>query len=310
MTIHALKKHLRRELTVMLIPHGAIRPLQLSTSLAFLLAACVLWSGLTLWAGYIVSRHVDYWRTKANDQILRAKVWYLARQIEKSEEYIDRLHEVEIGLEGLLNLKTRKAMVESDRALGGPTGLDQKQLSQLLTGRMDNVTLNDMRGEFDTVQRAGDGVVSDFQQISRYIQDQHDLFLSTPRAWPAEGRLTSGFGVRVSRLDDLGGKEFHRGIDIANHLGTPVRATADGLVRLASWEGGYGRLVVLEHRHGFRTYYAHNAQLLVSAGDYVKRGKVIAYMGTSGRSTGYHLHYEVWRNGQAIDPIAFVKVER
>ena len=94
-----------------------------------------------------------------------------------------------------------------------------------------------------------------------------------------------------------GPTEFHRGIDIANALGTPVRATADGVVKLASWQGGYGRLVVLDHGHGFLTFYGHNSELKVKPGDHVKRGQVISLMGTSGRSTGYHLHYEVWQNG-------------
>ena len=141
---------------------------------------------------------------------------------------------------------------------------------------------------------------------------------SAPRlsAGPTKGRLTSFFGIRKFPLDayDENGvedhaEEFHRGIDIANHEGTPVQATADGVVRIASWQGGYGRLVVIDHGRGYRTYYAHNSQLLVKPGESVKRGQVISYMGTSGMSTGFHLHYEVWHNGQALNPMAFVKAD-
>ena len=101
------------------------------------------------------------------------------------------------------------------------------------------------------------------------------------------GRLTSLFGLRHSPFEEEAG-EYHHGIDIANALGTPVRATADGVVQIASWQGGYGRLVVLDHGRGFRTYYGHNSKLLVKVGDHVTRNQVISYMGTSGHSTGYH----------------------
>jgi murein DD-endopeptidase MepM/ murein hydrolase activator NlpD len=88
-----------------------------------------------------------------------------------------------------------------------------------------------------------------------------------------------------------------------------VRATADGIVRVASWQGGYGRLIIIDHPRGFKTFFGHNSQLLIKAGDTVKRGQVISYMGTSGHSTGYHLHYEVWQNGRAVNPMKFVKAQ-
>src|SRR5262245_55418056 len=126
-----LKKHFRRKLTVMLIPHSNIRPIQLHLSVSLLVVLAVSWTGLTIWSGFIASRHVDYWKTKADEQMMKAKVWYYSQPIRKSREYLDRVRETEITLENLLNMKTRKAIVESDHAVGGPGRADQKELASL-----------------------------------------------------------------------------------------------------------------------------------------------------------------------------------
>ncbi len=309
-----LKKQLRRKLTVMLIPHSNIRPIQLHLSISLLVGLALAWTGLTLWSGFIASRHVDYWKTKADEQVMKAKVWYYAQQIRKSREYLDRVRETELSLENLLNMKTRKAIVQSDGAVGGPGVADQKQLAYLLNGHTENLNMEDVKEQFDDMQKAGESVLHNFQEISVFIKDQHELFRATPINWPTQGRLTSFFGFRKFPLDSIESdgehaREFHRCIDIANAEGTPVQATADGVVRISSWQGGYGRLVVLDHGRGYRTYYGHNSKLAVKVGDAVKRGQVVAYMGTSGMSTGYHLHYEVWHNGQVLNPMRFVKAD-
>ncbi len=303
-----LKKQLRRKMTVMLIPHSNIRPIQLHLSISLLVALAVSWAGLTLWSGFIVSRHVDYWKAKADEQVMKGKVWYYSQQIKKSREYLDRVRETHIALENLLNMKTRKAIVTSETALGGPTRVDQKQLAQLLDSGASNLTMEDIKQQFEEMQRSGEGVLKSYDEISKHIKDQKELYRATPLEWPTTGRLTSYFGLRKFPLDGMD-SEFHRGIDIANKEGTPVKATADGTVRIASWQGGYGRMVIIDHGRGYRTYYGHNSQLLVKVGEQVKRGQTIALMGTSGVSTGYHLHYEVWHNGRVMNPMKYVKAD-
>lgn len=301
-----LKKRLGRQLTVMLIPHSDRRPIRLNFSLAFLVIAAVGWTGLTIWSGFIASRHVDYWRAKADEHVLRTKMWYFTQEMRRSREYLDRVREAEIALQDLLKMKTRKAIVESDRAMGGPAPDDRKDLLNFLSGRRPAMTLDEMNSQLETVKQSGHAVINHFEEISRYIQAQREAFRTTPRDWPVLGRLTSAFGRRTSPFEEEAG-ELHNGLDIANSLGTPVRATADGVVQVASWQGGYGRLIVIDHGRGYKTYYGHNSKLLVQRGDPVKRGQVISYMGTSGHSTGYHLHYEVWQNGRPVNPIKFVK---
>ena len=124
---------------------------------------------------------------------------------------------------------------------------------------------------------------------------------ATPSIWPVTGVVTSPYGLRWN------GSDFHPGIDIANELGTPIVATADGVVEFAGWNsGGYGNMVDINHGNGIMTRYGHASQVLVSTGQSVKRGQVIAYMGSTGFSTGPHVHYEVHVNGQKVNPISYL----
>ncbi len=301
-------KNLGRRLTVMLIPHSESKPIRLNFSVAFLVFLAVGWTGLTVWSGFIVSRHVDYWRAKTNESVLSAKMWYFTQEMRQSREYLDRVKETEIALENLLQMKTRKAIVESDKAMGGPTAIDNRALLGILTGRRPSLRVEDMQSQLADVKQTREVVVSNYSEISNYIKNERELFRSSPLGWPVQGHITSGFGHRRDPFEQADG-EFHRGLDIANSLGTPVKTTADGIIQLASWQGGYGRMVIIEHGHGFKTYYGHNSKLMVKPGDRVKRGDVISLMGTSGHSTGYHLHYEIWQNGRAVNPMKFVKAQ-
>lgn len=117
-------------------------------------------------------------------------------------------------------------------------------------------------------------------------------------------RLSSRFGER--RAAAGGGSRAHAGIDIPGPLGTPVRSAAAGTVRFAGTAGGYGTLVVLQHGNGLTTRYAHLSRLLVSPGTAVAAGEAVGLMGSTGHSTGSHLHFEVRRSGTALDPITFL----
>ena len=132
----------------------------------------------------------------------------------------------------------------------------------------------------------------------------------TPFAMPVNTpvRFTSGFG---GRNDPFGrGWRRHEGQDLAGAYGSPILATADGVVTFAGWESGYGRLVKIRHEFGIETRYAHMSQIRVSVGDRVSRGDRIGDMGNSGRSTGTHLHYEIRIGGEAINPMTFIKAAR
>ena len=124
---------------------------------------------------------------------------------------------------------------------------------------------------------------------------------NVPSIWPTTGVVTSPYGLR------WGGSDFHPGIDIANDMGTPILATADGIVEYAGWNsGGYGNMVDINHGNGIMTRYGHGSQVVVAAGQHVVRGQVIMLMGSTGFSTGPHVHYEIHVNGQRVNPISYL----
>ncbi len=129
--------------------------------------------------------------------------------------------------------------------------------------------------------------------------------ISVPSRMPLEGAaLTSGFGMRNHPV--LGGRRQHQGIDLAAPTGTPVYATADGVVGRADWYSSYGLYISINHGASMETRYAHLSRLAVAAGDNVKKGDLIGYVGSTGRSTGPHLHYEVRIDGLAVNPIPYM----
>lgn len=130
--------------------------------------------------------------------------------------------------------------------------------------------------------------------------------IAIPSAMPVEGaNLTSTFGVRSDPFRHR--SAMHTGMDLAGAIGTPIHATADGIVERSEWVNGYGNLVELNHGHGIETRYGHLSKSLVKPGQRVKRGEVIALMGSTGRSTGSHLHYEVRIDGKAVNPAPFMQ---
>lgn len=129
---------------------------------------------------------------------------------------------------------------------------------------------------------------------------------SAPSLWPVEGAITGSFGERIDPFNGEGA--FHSGVDISAGIGQPVVAPADGIVEFADFSGGYGRAIIVDHGHGITTRYGHLASFAVSAGQYVHRGDTIGYVGSSGRSTGPHLHYEVRINDTPVNPYKYLRM--
>ncbi len=125
-----------------------------------------------------------------------------------------------------------------------------------------------------------------------------------PSIQPTFGEIVSGWGIRLHPV--LGDYRFHQGIDIANEIGTPVYATADGVVERAQTENGWGKMVSIIHTDGYRTHYAHLHNIKVRVGDVVAKGQIIGLMGSTGMSTGPHLHYGVYRDNQSLNPVYYL----
>jgi murein DD-endopeptidase MepM/ murein hydrolase activator NlpD len=136
------------------------------------------------------------------------------------------------------------------------------------------------------------------------VERRHALAMATPSIWPVAGWLTSSFGHRNDPF--TGDSDFHPGLDISAEYGQPVLATGDAVVESAGPNGSYGNMVVLDHQFGITTKYGHLSRIAVTAGQEVSRGDVIGYVGSTGRSTGAHLHYEIWMNGKLTNPMTLL----
>ena len=142
------------------------------------------------------------------------------------------------------------------------------------------------------------------EELYKFLENQKTMLASTPSIWPTRGWVSSRFGYRISPFTNQ--KEFHKGIDISTRMNTPVIAPADGLIASVGQDHGMGNMVTINHSYGVKTRYGHVSKVLVKKGEYVKRGQKIALVGNTGRTTGPHLHYEVYLNGLPVNPFRYI----
>ena len=168
-----------------------------------------------------------------------------------------------------------------------------------------------LKRDYDQLDMRFQQLNTDSLSVEQTLQDEYELladqksFLSAlPTIQPAIGYFTSGFGVRTSPIG--GSVKMHEGLDIANRPGTPIRAPAEGTVSFAGTKSGYGNVVMINHGYGLETLYGHTRKILVHVGQKVMRGQTIALMGSTGRSTGPHVHYEVRIHGTPVDPLSYI----
>jgi murein DD-endopeptidase MepM/ murein hydrolase activator NlpD len=161
---------------------------------------------------------------------------------------------------------------------------------------------------FGLLRNVLEGLQSRLHDVRYMVERRNALAAATPSIWPAHGWLTSRMGSRQDPVS--GGDDFHAGLDIAGEKGQPIYATAAGRVSQASYQSGYGNLVIVDHGFGLETKYGHLSSFTVKPGQNVKRGDVIGRLGATGRATGYHLHYEVRANGRLLNPLQLLTQQK
>jgi murein DD-endopeptidase MepM/ murein hydrolase activator NlpD len=249
-------------------------------------------SVLTVWAGVKAVHAVRLHHAAKRNAALQGSLVDQRVQLDSllvgAERFQDRLAFAEAFV-GIIDAQDHFASLDSLKMAlqGSPTP------AQLvgITGELDSLLV--------TLRRRAARVDSSFLS-------KRTLLTHLPTGLPVEGRLTSRFGRRRNPFEKGGPKtDMHEGVDLARPEGAPVYTTAAGVVLYAGWAKGYGNLVILDHQNGFYTYYAHNSVLKVEEGQHVDRGEVIALVGSTGRSTSPHLHYEVRRGRQAENPLEY-----
>jgi murein DD-endopeptidase MepM/ murein hydrolase activator NlpD len=187
------------------------------------------------------------------------------------------------------------------RAMGGSAAATQ-------TARRTLASLSTPEDTFGMIRSLLEDLQSGLSVVQRSVERRNALAAATPSIWPAQGWLSSTMGSRVDPI--TGGKDFHPGLDIAGDRGQPVYATASGTVQQVGYNNGYGNLVVINHGFGLQTRYGHLLNFSVKPGTKVSRGEVIGHVGNTGRSTGYHLHYEVLANGRLLNPLQLLTKQK
>jgi murein DD-endopeptidase MepM/ murein hydrolase activator NlpD len=285
---------LSKRFTILIIPEGSHRVRRFALRLSALKwtaagAACCLLVlvGLTIFAVRANFDRNDYERLREQARVHQQEMGQLVAKLETLRKELVVMAQNDAKVRVMNKLTKPKADLLG--GVGGPAVGDEP---------VDNLT--SLQRQIDDLRREVDLRRVSQEEIQGFLNDQRSLLGSRPAGWPARGWVTSDFGVRRDPFD--GQRRMHEGLDIATRTGTPVVATAAGIVREVGAEPGYGKLVVIDHGYGFSTAYGHNSRILVKVGQRVKRGDLIATAGNTGRSTGPHVHYEVRLNGMPVNP--------
>lgn len=236
---------------------------------------------------------------KEADAKKQTQIEEMAKGMAVLQNNMNELHNLDNEIRSLLaNRKTTEISLEPS------TKRHESLYTSNLGGPKVNATVQDVENLIQYLKVRMNTQNQSLSDLKEAIVTKKAIEIATPSIWPANGEVTSRFGWRNSPWG--GGGDWHPGIDIANNTGTPIVATAKGVVIQSSYMSGYGNLVVLDHGNGIETAYGHNSTNLAKVGQTVQKGEVIAYMGNTGYSTGPHVHYEVRVNGTAVNPASFL----
>lgn len=267
---------------------------------AFLVVAALIGSNGWLWIQYqkaqsAQSRLDEAERTieEQNNQMLG-----MVTRISEVQGDLDRVQQFDAKLRLMMNMERDP----EPTSVGGSRGEDFSReylplhRQELMVRKMNNF-LKQLTGDIrlEEVRQ---------QELLQTLRTNREVLATIPSVWPIEGFITSRFG---SRPDPFTGRnEHHKGLDISARMGTPIYAPGKGTVTFSGVENGYGNTIVLQHGGGITTRYAHMSRRAVNEGQTVQRGQILGYVGSTGRSSGPHLHYEVRLNGANVDPLRYI----
>jgi murein DD-endopeptidase MepM/ murein hydrolase activator NlpD len=279
---------------------GVIRRLTLSLRPTAAVAFVVLSLPVLVGLGARWSARAEIGQLRAGKEALeqenasyRAATGALTSQISSLQSAVSELGErTNVDPASLRAMNQLPAVVRS-RAMGG-TGTTAQP--PLLSGSV--ISPEDTFGLLREILGALEGSL---QLVRSGVERRQALAAATPSVWPAYGWLTGGFGMRKDPF--TGGPDFHAGLDISADKGTPVYSTAAGVVDSTAYTGNYGNLAIVRHDFGLATRYGHLSRFAVKPGTKVQRGDLIGYVGSTGRATGPHVHYEVWANDRPLNPL-------
>ncbi|MBK9519167.1 MAG: peptidoglycan DD-metalloendopeptidase family protein [Anaeromyxobacter sp.] len=267
------------------------------------------WSGvgLALFALLTVGHYVSLLGASGENSVLKEENAQLRSQVLLVQEKVAHISATLDRVERF-DAKLRTAVTtlqDPERNLAiGPVGSAEPDLAPAGPAPAAEQNVSGLPGRLGSLETEASRQEQSLRELQEYFDDQHSLLASTPSIWPSRGWVTSDFGTRIDPV--FADRQMHEGLDIATPHGQPVLAPSDGVVVFSGVEGGYGKVLVLDHGYGVKTRYGHLSEVLVKLGDRVARGEKVAAVGNTGKSTGPHLHYEVRVNGIPENPRKFI----
>lgn len=310
-----------RRVTIMIIPDGASSARQFHLPRVVVKFASFVGMLALGISGFLVIDYLELVKLRRNvraisaeNEGLKGEARILENNLEDVKRSLRRVNDYASKLSDLTQLRVRSV---SKKTGIGPLSMEEYQrstaqdLRQKASGAYLPVGLNldklAFRSAFDRLGSLGadaEKSAIELQQLLSNMSQHQNMLSSIPAVNPVNGWITSGFGRRISPF--TGDQAQHKGLDIASPIGTPIFAPADGVVVFTGAKEGFGNFIMIAHGYGIVSAYGHNAQNMVQPGQAVSRGDQIGTVGMTGRTTGPHLHYEVWVNGRTVDPKRFI----
>lgn len=263
---------------------------------SFVTAAIIVWFGFRFIGSpnerILRQRLEDY---EDNYKIMSQRLVKLQQQMEELERRDNLIYRAIFEARPVPD-SVRAKQIEKSEELAVVQRLSERELFTTMRNQLNNLTA---RVNFQQ---------KSYSEVDQMVRDKQKLLSSIPAIQPVSNKdlnaIASGFGSRIDPVYKVA--KFHKGLDFAAPIGTPIYATADARVKdVSREEGGYGNKVLLDHGYGYETLYGHMSKIKAQEGSRVKRGEIIGWVGSTGKSTGPHCHYEVHKNGNAVDPVYF-----
>jgi murein DD-endopeptidase MepM/ murein hydrolase activator NlpD len=310
---------MRKNISFVILGSSGAPAKQISTSKTSIYLLVGVLTALFAGVGYIV---YDYYNLRGTTSHLQNREIYLSSQLgeiqtqrKQIQEFAAEINTLKAKLVAINSFEKKIRIIanieknnNSDNIFGVGGSIPEDLDARIPLSEKHNSLIREMHEKIEQLSMASANQQVELETLLKSLEDQQNLLASTPAIRPVSRNVnswvTSRFGYRTSPF--TGRREFHKGYDIASRQGTPLLATADGVVTYSGKKGLYGNFIVIDHGHGMTTRYGHCFKLLKKRGDKVKRWDTIALMGSSGRSTGPHVHYEVHMNGIPVNPVKYI----
>ena len=312
----------KKAYTVLILTQQAATVKRLLISALSLKIAAALLSILVLVSAFMVYDYgryrvkiADFNRLRAENDSQQEEIRNFMGKMTILEEQLRKLTEMEKKMERDLKEVGKPKKLNRVSFVVPKSNITQKVSKEVIAAADEQISILEeersqliscLHQDLSAMRKQAWQTEKDLKDLEGLLRARKSILMATPSLWPVAGQISSRFGdTRLSAYS--GGPRPHMGVDISAPTGTPIVAPADGVISVVGTGSDLGRMIIIDHGHGFCTRYGHLKKHLVQAGDKVRKGQIIGIVGSSGTSTGPHLHYEVRVRGNAVDPIDYMK---